>query len=775
MISLANLFKLSHHKHVEDTVLEELFSLERSTLITTMLLETILLYILTPLIGNIVIAWYGIIMALSLWRFYNAYDYHQHPARNTPLIWHEKFVIQVWLTALLFSGLALFAIPKLDAYYQLFTFIVLIGISSGTIKALSSDHRTAIGYLAIMLLPLTVEMILLMRQDTLILSFLVAIYFFVQINVLFHSYELSVSAREAQQEIEKTKAALFEKQEIIHRFFEQTDEALFLYDHNTRLLDCNQAFERLFEVSAHDLTGYTINTFPNMQWVAMVHKALDAESGKYFGLYRTHSHHELWLETKCLAMEDEQGSSLGGIGLIKDKTAEHVSQQELAHMALHDPMTGLSNRRGFQEYMVNLFYDEKHTTHFSLFFYMDVNKFKQINDRHGHETGDNIIIEVTNRLKEMSPNDANLTRLGGDEFCMVVPHVSDKKKTLQLRMEKCMQAIRGCFERPFDVGNQTFDLRCSTGVVVIEPEEMDIDKVVAQADVSMLQAKRIGSGGIVLYSNDLEQGECQAYEVHHTLGDAIEEEQLEIYYQPIVQSDNDTVLAAEALVRWRHPQKGLLAPNEFLPVAVRSGQVTQVDTWVLQGVMEKISTWKREGVFSLDYISINIDVQSLTEKSFVLDLLDVMNRYKISGRDIRLELTELSLVENFDTIKETMQELNRHGVLCIVDDFGTGCLSLLHLKDLPFEAIKVDRVFVQKLTERIENIFLIQTIIELAQKFRYDIIVKGVESEEQRKIIAKLNTTICHQGSLTAKPLPEETFEQQFFYGENASLNLSKS
>ena len=248
MISIKNLFRLTAHKHVEQQVLEDLFSMERGTLITLMLLETILLYILTPQLGNGIIAWYGIVVSLSLWRYYNAYDFEKHPERNTPAVWHEKFVIQVWLTALLFSVLALLAMPMLDAYYQLFTFIVLVGISSGTVKALSKDHRTAIGYLIILLFPLTVEMLLLMRKDTFILAFLVVIYFFTQISILLHSYEQFMSLKIREKEVEITKNQLHKKQQMIQRFFEQASEAIFTYDKDFRIVDCNRSFSMLFGV-----------------------------------------------------------------------------------------------------------------------------------------------------------------------------------------------------------------------------------------------------------------------------------------------------------------------------------------------------------------------------------------------------------------------------------------------------------------------------------------------------------------------------------------------
>ena len=248
MITLKNLFKLKDHKTVEPEVLKELFRMERSTLITLILLETILLYILTPLIGNIVIAWYGIIVVLSIWRLYNAYDFVRHPNRNSPKVWHEKFVVQVWMTALLFSILALYSMPQLNAYYQLFVFIVLVGISSGAVKALAQDHRTAIGYLIIILFPLMIEMLLLMREDTYILAFLVVIYFFTQISIILSSYQNSVTLKERNREIEAAKSKLYEKQMMVQRFFEQSSEVLFSYDTEMKLLDCNDAFLKMFSI-----------------------------------------------------------------------------------------------------------------------------------------------------------------------------------------------------------------------------------------------------------------------------------------------------------------------------------------------------------------------------------------------------------------------------------------------------------------------------------------------------------------------------------------------
>ena len=758
MISMENLFKLSQHRRVEDAVLEELFEYERSTLITTILLETILLYILTPLIGNIIIAWYGVILSLTLWRLYNAYDYRNNPKRNSPLVWHEKFVVQVWSTALLFSLLALFAVPQLDAYYQLFTFIVLLGISSGAIKALSSDHRTAIGYLIIILFPLIVEMLLLGRRETWILAFLVAIYLFVQIKILLQSYTLSVEARCARQEMEKAQEALHEKQEIIRRFLERTEDAVFLYDRHGHLIDINPAFEAMFDVSQDEARKYTLSTFPNLQWSAMVRQALNDPNGIYADVYRTSSYETLWLEVRCAVVDEKEENHIGGVGLIRDKTAEHRSQEELTRMATTDWMTGVANRLGFQQFIHDLMHDPRHRTHASLFFYMDINRFKQINDLYGHETGDNVIKAVTERFKEITPKQALLTRLGGDEFSLVIPHVSSKEETYRSHMQMWSETLLSCFKDPFVIEGRVFDIRCSIGAVYIDPGEEDFDRVVSRADLAMYQAKRHESGVVVVYDPSLEEGQCPAYEVHHTLGDAIAKDQLTIAYQPIVESRTERARAAEALVRWQHPEKGLLDPREFLPVAVLSGQVTQVDRWMLDAVVEQVAEWKATGVFSLDYVSINIDVQSLTSEGFIADFLAKLQEHGVEGSEIRLELLEFSISEHFETVKEKINELSRYGVSCIVDDFGAGCLSLYHLKTLPVSAIKTDRIFVRDLHQQIENVLLIQTLIEMAQKFRYDIIVKGIETSTARKMVTNLNPSILLQGDFESEPLSVETF-----------------
>ena len=762
MISMSDLFKLKEHTEVEEDVLRGLFAMERSTLITLMLLETILLYILTPLLGNGIIAWYGIVMSLSLWRYYNAYDFEKHPERNTPKVWHEKFVVQVWLTALLFSILALFAMPNLDAYYQLFTFIVIVGISSGTVKALSEDHRTAVGYLIIMLFPLSVEMLLLMRKDTYILAFLVVIYFFTQISILLRSYEQSLKLKRREREIEVARLLLHQKQQMVQRFFEQASEALFTYNRNLKILDCNHSFLDMFRLEKSKVVGSYIKNLPDRNLSEIITKTIDKEAKRYKGLYKSSSKQEIWLEVKCSPIKDQGGKIVGGIGVIEDKTREHMARQELEYLVSHDPLTSVTNRRGFRQYMNQLINRAEHAKSYSLLFYLDLNKFKQINDMFGHEMGDWVLIETTLRLKDTIDEDCNLTRLGGDEFCIVVPYVGNTVTVAERETTEWIEKLKKNFLTPYEIDGRTLDVGCSIGAVIIEPGTTDVDEIVRHADISMLAAKKDDRIGVSVYSIDMGQEYRELYQMQKDMDIAIEKGEFELYFQPIYNIASNRLQAAEVLLRWKHPERGLLVPSEFLPMASKFGMMIDIDEWVIENAMKTIFELKERGVFDLRYLSINIDAKLLLKKDFLEDFSEKLKKYGIDHGEIKLEITEASLVDSFGDAQVVLKGLCKKGIECAIDDFGTGYSSLSYLKRLKFGILKIDRSFIQDMLERIENIFLVRTIIDMAKKLNYHIIVEGIEDEMQRKIIADIDPTIDYQGYLKSKPISKDLFINRY-------------
>ncbi len=760
--ALANLFHLRRHVMVEKDVLDDIFQMERRTLITLMLLETILLYILVPLLGDGVFAWYGTILTLTLWRYYNAHQYQKHPELNSPVVWHQKFVVQAWLTALLFSLLGLFAIPMLPPYYQLFVFIVVMGISTGVVKTLGEDQRTAIGYLLILLVPLVVEMLLLGRQEMLILAFLTIIYLVSQVNLLLQSYDRFVVLKKARKVIEEAKELLYEKQEMLQNFFDQAGEGIFTYDRELKILDCNQAFVSFFNLSKESVLGRKFTELEDQKLVTILQAAQVEGVAKFQGPYRNLQGMEHWIEVRCSAITNQEGRVIGGVGLIQDKTREHLAIEELEFLVSHDPLTSACNRRGFRQYMQQLLREEEHSRLPTLLFYLDMNRFKHINDIYGHEAGDRLLIQGCRRLRQLLPEDACLTRMGGDEFSIVIPFVPMEKSREEEVISEWVEQLEGVLARPYTVRGQSVSVDWSIGVVVIEPGIMEIDELIREADISMMQAKADPKLRYVRYSADMGERHRRINQLHHDIQEALDAEQFLLYFQPIVRAGDGKMVAAEVLLRWNHPEKGLLLPGDFLPVARQFHRIAEIDLWVLERACRQIAEWKATGDLPFRSLAVNVDAHLLLRESFPATLSDLFRKYGIRSGELTLEITEDSLVDNFDQALKVLQRLHAEGIGCAIDDFGTGYSSLSYLKKLSFDTLKIDREFVRDMLDRIENIFLLQTIIDMGKKLNYTIVVEGIETEKQREIIAGIDPEIACQGYLIGKPMPEEDFRRDF-------------
>ena len=757
-----NLFRLRHHQVVEKKVLEELFFFERSTLITLILLETIFLYILMPLVGNSIAAWYGLIVTLTLWRLYDGYDFRKNPQRHSSIVWHKKLIVKVWLTALLLSALALFVVPQLDQYHQLFIFIMLLGISAGAVKTLSEDYRTAIGYLLILLLPTSVEMLLLMRTDTFILAFLLILYFFTQTSIILHAYQQSRDLEKKKEEISKVQEELFEKQRMLQLFFEQAPIGIFSYDKDLNVTNCNDSFLKLFNLQKEDIIGTNLAHSTDARSLKVIINSLTKGSQTYVGPYHSITNMEFWVEAKYSPITNKEGEVIGGMALVEDKTKEHIAQQELLHLVSHDSLTSLSNRRGFDEFMLQMINQKKHLTHISLLFYLDLNQFKYVNDSLGHSYGDKLLIAISKRLKKLLEPNCNLTRLGGDEFIFVVPFVSREKDEAKRKADDYVLKIQELFAKPFVVDGIHLHIKTSIGIVIIEPDSCNIEEIVRHADISMYQAKKEGQEFISFYNTKLDMERKKTFDLQHDLASALQKNQLELFFQPIVNIKDDSLRAAEALIRWQHPDKKMILPIDFIPLAIESGVIADIGWWVLDQVCCHIADWKKHGEWKMQYVSININAQQLLKKDFIPLFLEKLHEYDIAPKDIKIEITETSLIDNFEITQRVIKELQGYGIKCAIDDFGTGYSSLSYLKKLSFSVLKIDREFIRDMLSNEENVTLIRTIIEIGKQFDYSIVVEGIEEEEQKNAIKAIDDSLSYQGYLVSPPVSEEEFRNRF-------------
>ncbi|RRS31697.1 MAG: hypothetical protein P794_03280 [Epsilonproteobacteria bacterium (ex Lamellibrachia satsuma)] len=757
------LLKLRHYQKAKKEVLQNLFSLAKRTLIALILLETIFLFLLVPVVGNSMFIWYGIIVILTLLRLHDAYLFEKNPGKYSLVVWHKQFVLKAWTTALLLSFLALFMIPQLNNYQQLLIFTILVGISGGAVKALSEDVRTAIGYLLILLGPIAVEMLLLMRLDTIILAFLLILYFFTQISIILRSAELNLALERKNREILKVQAELYKKQETIQLFYKQAPIGIFFYDTFLNIIDCNEAFLALFQhPERENIIGRNLNDFPDKKPVEVIQNSLKNGTQTYIGPYISLKGLELWVEAKSTPIYNSENNVIGGIVLIEDKTKEYYALKELKHLVSHDPLTSLCNRRGFKEFMEAMIHESKHKSYFSILFYLDLNRFKYINDSLGHTFGDKLLVEISKRLKLIADHSSNLTRLGGDEFVIVIPFVSKEMKKTKSKAEECVLKLEECFKESFLVDDMPIHMKASIGVVIIEPNFYNSEEIIRHADISMYQAKKHGHEHISYYNSKLDAERKKTIDLQNDLPFAMQEDQFELFFQPIANIKDDSLRAAESIIRWRHPKEGLVQPADFIPLAIETGVISDIGWWVLDKVCYHISQWKESGKWKLKYVSINLNAKQLIKKDFVTTFLLKLKEYGIDNSDIKVEITETSLINNFEITQQVIKELRSNGIKCAIDDFGTGYSSLSYLRKLSFSVLKIDREFIRDMLQNEDDIILVKTIIEIGKQLNYNIVVEGIEEEKQKEIIKKIDDSVSYQGFLISPPIPEPEFRKIF-------------
>ncbi|AKF24865.1 hypothetical protein YH65_05290 [Sulfurovum lithotrophicum] len=726
------------------------------------MLETILLFMLLPSMGKIMYLWYVAIFSLSISRLYDGYQYRGNLKKHSLEYWHKQFIIKAWGTAFLLGCLALFTIPNLSEYYQLFVFMILIGISGGAVVSLSSDHRMAIGYIMILLLPVAVEMLLLQTWNTVIIGLLLILYFITLTNMVFHGYDTNLLMDRKNEEIAKVQSELQTKQEMLALFFEQAPIGIFTYNTDLVITDCNQAFLDLFALQKEEIIGRSLSQLPDNSPVRPAKKALTEGPQTYVGPYMSIKGFNYWIEAKSAPLYSREKKVIGGLILIEDKTKEHNAIKELEYNAMHDSLTSLNNRRGFIDFMEKMVSMAEHQRYYSILFYMDLNQFKYINDSLGHSFGDKLLVAVAERLKQLVDAHNNLTRMGGDEFIIVAPFIDELPDKTKNRAEEYVKKIEKSFNEPFILDDVLLHVRTSIGVVIIEPGFNDIEEIVRHADVSMYQAKKHGHDFISYYNKALDEERKKVFNLQHELISALHDNALELYYQPIVKIKDDSLHAAEALIRWEHPVQGLVMPEDFIPVAIESGIIVEVGWWVLETVCRQIKEWKEVGRWKVNYISININAKQLLKNNFAQTFLDKLTEYGVNSSDIKIEITETSLIDNFEMTQDVIVELQQSGIRCVIDDFGTGYSSLSYLKKLSFSVLKIDREFMSGLVDDEESIALMRTMISIGKQLHYNVIIEGIENATQRDILREIDNTLSYQGYVISPPLPEEEFTEKF-------------
>jgi diguanylate cyclase (GGDEF)-like protein len=450
------------------------------------------------------------------------------------------------------------------------------------------------------------------------------------------------------------------------------------------------------------------------------------------------------------------------LALINGKLAAQNALLEsmnvmLQSLSTSDPLTRLPNRRLLLERLQHALASGMRSGKTGALLFIDIDNFKTVNDTLGHDMGDLLLQQVAKRLTLCMREVDTIARIGGDEFVVMLEDLSKDPQEAAVQTETVGEKILAALNQPYQLASYEYLSSPSIGATLFNKDSQTVDELLKQADVAMYQAKKAGRNTLRFFDPHMQAAIDIRTALELDLRKATDNHQFQLHYQIMVDSLYQP-FGAEALIRWIHPERGLVAPDQFIPLAEETGLIRPIWQWVLEAACSQIKAWQRDTLTSGLILSVNVSAKQFHQNDFVRQVKSALDHHAINPKLLKLELTESMLLENVDDIIVTMNALNEIGVRFSLDDFGTGYSSLQYLKQLPLEQIKIDRSFIRDLVDDASDRAIVRTIIAMAQSLHLDVIAEGVETEAQRNILINKGCT-NFQGYLFGKPVSIEQFE----------------
>ena len=573
---------------------------------------------------------------------------------------------------------------------------------------------------------------------------------------------LGVAVNNMSSSLKEQSSRLFQLAQIV----EQTNDAFILFDASKHIIFVNEAMQTLsgyppsafYELSIQSFTrrfnldlDYLNQEFKWMSSSNQHSPARDVEIEQQNGEL-------LYVEMRLESIFNSQSHEQHYLIVLSDISERKKLENELHHLAFFDKLTGLPNRRMFMDHLQKLIKtSHRHKKKFALFF-MDLDNFKNINDSLGHEAGDTLLIEIGHRLKDLFRKEDLVTRLGGDEFTVLIENIADDNLINVANMaEKVIQQLA---KTPIKLHGRNLTISTSLGIACYPDNGNDAESLVKHADMAMYSAKKSGKNRFAFFSDDMNLSLRKHLELENDMKDALlTGNEITLYYQPIMHLESNQIVGAEALARWHHPIKGFISPTEFITVAEMSNLIIHLSDQLLNIGFSQVHRWAQ--LHAQLYLSINISVRQFEQANFIDKLKILLNKYPINPNKIQLEFTEGIMLNSDSQTIHQFELLKQLGFQIAIDDFGTGYSSLGYIHKLPIDAIKIDRSFVAAMMQDKKAQTIVAAISSLSNSLEIKTIAEGVELEEHKQELIAYQCEFG-QGYLYDKALPAEAFNQKY-------------
>ncbi|HBO1214920.1 TPA: EAL domain-containing protein [Pseudomonas aeruginosa] len=536
--------------------------------------------------------------------------------------------------------------------------------------------------------------------------------------------------------------------------FDSTREGVLVTDAQAVIVHVNPSFERITGYRSEDVLGKTPailrsgrqdQPFYQRLWLAL--REQDVWSGEIWNRRKSGEIYPQWLHIR--AVRNDQGQLTHYVGVFSDLSSIKRSENELDFLAHHDSLTGLPNRVLLRERIEQALENGKDRTVAGALLLIDLDHFKHINDSLGHTTGDMLLKEVSKRLQHQLDERCLLSRLGGDEFAILVEN-DDPEAVARLS-----QRILDGFNAPFDIHCQPIYISASLGVSLYPEDASDVDHLMQHADAALFQAKDSGRNAYAFYTRVLTARARAHVQVESALRHALDHDELRVHYQPVHDLASGRIVGVESLVRWQHPERGLVPPGEFVPVAEECGLIAALDNWVLKRACRQMREWQQRGV-ELEFVAVNVSSRLFNRGGLEERIANALEESGLEPRYLELEVTESAVMEDFEQSLNLLCRLRILGVNLAIDDFGTGYSSLMRLKRLPVHKLKIDQGFVAGLPGAVDDAAIARAIVALAQSMGLRVVAEGIEHQDQALFLREHGCDFG-QGYWYGRPQPAET------------------
>lgn len=550
-----------------------------------------------------------------------------------------------------------------------------------------------------------------------------------------------------------TEQRLEEGTEQFKSLFENSPDAIFAVDREGKFISVNPACE--------EIIGYPGNELMEINFKRLIVPEILKDVYHHFGLALQGISNSLEmtvikgdgqniiLKATLFPMKVD-GEIVGCYGTGVDITQKILYSQQLEKLAYYDPLTKLPNRKLFEDRLVQVIDASKQTLKPFAVLFLDLDRFKMINDSLGHQIGDDFLRLVSQRLTHNLRRKDTVSRLSGDEFTILLPETS---------YEECIrivQRINQIISEPFNVSGHSVSVSVSVGIAFGEGND-SVHEIIRHADTAMYFTKKYKKNSYTIYSEDLDLKASYKLKIERDLKQAIDKDELDLYYQPIINMKTGKLAVMECLIRWKHPQLGFIPPGDFIPIAEESGQIIELGNWVLETACRQAKKWKTKGDPPFK-IAVNISTKQLQQYGFVDSVLSILAETKFEPKWLELEITESFLVYDVDMIKECLLKLKQAGISISIDDFGTGYTSLSYLRQFPLDKVKIDRSFIEDINRDFNGERITSAIISLAHSLNMTVVAEGIENEVQYNF---LKGEGCNegQGYYFNRPLPADSID----------------